>query len=109
MVLSEDAREGHRLQEKEPGELVSQVLHGAGERAGGERRLLLAARGHAGGSTGDRAVVFENHGLCRPAAGRFEDARRRVAGSRYRDAAELDWKIGRREDFLFARWMQRQD
>ncbi len=44
VVLSEDVRAGPGVQ-IEQGELVPEVLHGAGERAGGER-LLLAARGH---------------------------------------------------------------
>src|SRR5216683_8277373 len=56
------------LPQEEPRELVSQVLHGAGERASIARRLLLAARGHAGGITRDRTVVPEDHGLFRPTA-----------------------------------------
>ena len=37
VVLSADVGARNRIPEKEPGELVSEVLHGAGERAGGER------------------------------------------------------------------------
>ena len=43
---------GLAYRKKEPGELVSQVRDGAGERAGGER-VLLAARRYAGGVARD--------------------------------------------------------
>ena len=53
---------------KEPGELVSEVLHSFGERAGGER-ILLAARRYVGGVARDCAVVSEDDGVCGSVAG----------------------------------------
>ena len=55
--------------EKEPRELVPEVLHGAGERASDKWRLLLETRRHAGGIAGDRAVVFEDDCVCGSVAG----------------------------------------
>src|SRR6266513_4268786 len=77
--------------------LVPQVLHGAGKRAGGEWRLLLAARRHAGGITRDRTVVPEDDRVCRAVAGRFKTARRRMARTGHPDAAELDREVSGRQ------------
>src|SRR5882757_4612801 len=68
VVLPAHAGARASLPQEEPRELVSQVLYGAGERASIARRLLLAARGHAGGITRDRTMVPEDHGLFRPTA-----------------------------------------
>src|SRR5208283_2447969 len=62
VVLSENVGARNCLQEKEPGQLVSEVRDGTGERAGGEWRILLATRRYAGRSAGNVAVVSENHG-----------------------------------------------
>src|SRR5437899_10870919 len=48
VVLPAHAGARAGVSEEEPRELVSEVLHGAGERTSRERRLLLAARRHAG-------------------------------------------------------------
>src|SRR5258708_24489923 len=74
VVLPAHAGTRAGLPKKKPCELVSQVLHGVGERASVARRLLLAARGHAGGITRDRTMVPEDHGLFRPTACRLEGA-----------------------------------
>ena len=42
VVLHQALREGPGLSQEEPGELVSQVRHRSGQRAGGERLLLAA-------------------------------------------------------------------
>src|SRR5207245_5836864 len=55
--------------QKEPGELVPEVLHGPCERASVARRLLLAARRYAGGIARDRTVVPEDHGVFESIAG----------------------------------------
>ena len=47
VVFLEVLREGTRLSQEEQSELVSEMCHGAGQRAGG-KRLLLAPRGHTG-------------------------------------------------------------
>ena len=105
VVFSADAGEGNRLPQKEPRELVSEVRDGAGERAG-DRRVLLAARDDAGGSEGDRAVVLPHHAVRGRIAGRHEAARRRMAGARPGDAAELDREIARhaRVDSTWRGW-----
>src|SRR2546421_10547576 len=69
VVFSAHAGTRAGVPEKEPGELVSEMLHGAGKRASREWRLLLATRRHAGGITRDRAVGPEDHSVCGAAAG----------------------------------------
>src|SRR5260370_9421021 len=97
MVFPGDAGPRAGVPEKEPRELVSQVLHGAGQRAGGEWRLLLAARRYAGGIARNRAVVPEDDRVRGPIAGRLEGTREQMARTRHPDAAELDREVAGRE------------
>src|SRR5258708_4065330 len=97
VVLPAHAGARAGLPQEEPRELVSQVLHGAGQRAGGEWRLLLAARRYAGGIARNRAVVPEDDRVRGPIAGRLEGTREQMARTRHPDAAELDREVAGRE------------
>ena len=67
--------QGLGLSQEKQGELVSEVRHRAGQRAGGER-LLLAPRRYAGRAARTRAVVLAHHQLRRRIAARSRQARR---------------------------------
>ncbi len=71
VVFPAHARARPGLPQTQPGELVSEVPDGAGQRTGGGR-LLLAARRHARGGQRDRAVVPAHHAVRRRAARRYE-------------------------------------
>ena len=94
VVFPAHARARAGLSQTEPGELVSEVPNGAGQRTS-DRRLLLAARRYASRGQGNRAVVPAHHAVRRRAARRHEGARRRLAGTRAGDAAQLDRQIAR--------------
>src|SRR3989440_12446205 len=61
MVLPAHARARPGGPQKKPRQLVSQMLHRAGQRTGHQRRLLLAPRRYAGRISRNRAMVLENH------------------------------------------------
>ncbi len=89
MVLHQAVREGPGLSQKEPGQLVSKMRHGIGQRAGGER-MLLASRRHPGRAARTGAVVPAHHQLLRRVAARSRSSAR-LAGKSPHHAAQLDW------------------
>ena len=89
VVLHQALREGPGLSQEEQGQLVSEVRHGAGQRAGGQR-MLLAPRRHAGRAARTRTVVSAHHQLCRGVAARPRPPSR-LAGKSPHHAAQLDW------------------
>jgi len=98
VVFPADAGARTGVPEKEPRELVPEMLHGAGERTGDKWRLLLETRRHAGGIARDRAVVPENDGVCGSVA--MDDLKQLEGGWPERvilNAAELDWEVAGRE------------
>ena len=97
VVLPADAGARPGLSQEGAGQLVPQVRHRAGQRAGGGR-LLLAPRRHARGAARAGAVVPQNHRLRRPVARRHAATGRRLAGARAHHAAQLDRPLGRRGD-----------
>ncbi len=94
VAVSAHARARPRLPQEEPGELVSSVPDGSRERAG-DRRLLLAARHHRGGSQRTRSVVSEDYRVFRCTARRYAGTGRRLARARAHHAAQLDREITR--------------
>ncbi len=87
VVLPEDARERHRVQEDRRRQLGSGRPDGARERAG-DRRSRLAHR-RARREARDPGVLPANHRLRRRAS-RVSRQDARLAGSREEDAGELD-------------------
>ena len=88
-------RERPCVQENGCGELVPERPDRARERAGGGRQVL--ALRHHGGTPGNRAMVHENHRLCRGTARRYRPPRW-LAGAGAHDAAQLDRPLRRRAD-----------
>ena len=99
VVLPAHAGARPGLPQEGAGQLVPQVRHRAGQRAGGGR-LLLAARVHARRAARPRTVVPPHHRLRRRTAARYRQARRRLARARPHHAAQLDRPLrGRRGRF----------
>ncbi len=73
VVLPQALRAGLGVSQEEQGELVSEVRDRAGQRAGG-RRMLLAARRHAGRAARAGAVVPAHHEVRRRIAARSRQA-----------------------------------
>ena len=97
VVLPQDAGARPGLPQKGAGQLVSQMRHRAGQRAGGGR-LLLASRDDARRTARAGTVVPQDHRLRRRTAGRHGATGRRLARARPHDAAQLDRPLGRRRD-----------
>ncbi len=72
-------------------QLVPELQHRAGQRAGRRRRLL--ALWHHRHAAGARTVVLPHHPVRRRAA-RSHGPPHRLAGKSADDAAELDWEVG---------------
>ncbi len=97
LVFIEMYRQGAGLQEGGPGQLVPQVRHGAGQRAGGGRSLLALRL--AGAPEGTGPVVLQDHRLCRGTAGRPGAAQGLARTGPYH-AAQLDRQINGGRDSL---------
>ena len=85
--LPEDVRARPRVPQALDGQLVPGRQHGAGQRAGRRRRLLALRHGRRAAFA--RAVVLQDHRVCRRAAGGPRHAEG-VARKSRRHAAELD-------------------
>src|SRR5215471_1654523 len=94
VVLFEDAGARSGVSQEGIAQLVPAMRDCPGERASGGW-MLLAARIYAGGAARARSVVFPDYQVRRRIAGRYQAARRRLAGARAHHAAELDRAVGR--------------
>ena len=97
VAVPEDAREGAGLPPPRAGQLVPELPDGAGQRAGGRRRLRALL--DPGGAEGARAVVLPHHRLRRAPARRPRPAGGLV-GQGQGDAAQLDRPLRGRRDRL---------
>ena len=106
VVLPQDVREGHRLPQPAPRELVPVLRHGAGQRAG-RAGGVLALRQHRRAER-SRSVVLPHQPLRRGAAARSRHDGRMARG-RHRHAAQLDRAQRRAPSSTFPRGGGRPD